>query len=452
MSYESTHPQYDDAAEAIQVMRDFYAGSAGVKSRGEKYLPAPRSIGMLRETDSTQYARAYDAYRMRAEVPAYVADAIDKNVGIMHASPPSIELPAALEGMLDDATGDGLGLADLLRNINAEQIFSGRLGLALDARPGLDYPAIRMYYAEDVRNWQFGDGQYVFVILGEQEATTVDYQWDITPSRRVMEIADGAYVTATYGTDGKQLIEPVAPSIRGRTLDVVPFVAINGADTAPDIDKPPLMPLAEKCAAIYRLDADHKLNLHMQSASTLVVSGLAHNTMQDDGTGQRKLRVGAGGFIELDIGGDAKYAQPGADGLAAQQQALDAMHAQARNLGVDILGNAGEGESGEAMSVRVMARTATLVQIASAGAAGLERILKIAARWVGADPDEVVVKPYTDFEPRSASPAEALALAQIRNLGAPYSRRAYHWWLAKNKFTPLSLDEELDELANESPN
>ena len=118
-----------------------------------------------------------------------------------------------------------------------------------------------------------------------------------------------------------------------------------------------------------RLDADHKLNLHMQSASTLVIAGLAHNGDQHDGDGERKVMVGAGGFIEVDIGGSAKYAQPGAEGLTAQQQALDAMHIQAKNLGVDILGNAGAGESGDAMNVRLIARTATLVQVASAGAA-----------------------------------------------------------------------------------
>ena len=453
MSIESTHPQYDQSAPRIQKMRDFYAGSDQVKSQGETYLPAPRSIAMLKEDPrrSGRFLEAYEAYKSRAEVPEYVSDAIDKNVGIMHASPPSIELPDALSGMLDDATGDGLGLADLLRNINAEQLFSGRLGLALDARTGIDYPVIRMYFAEDVRNWLFSDGQYQFVILGEQEESISEYEWKIVPSRRVMEVIDGAYATTAFDNKGAIIRDQIQPEIRGKRLDIVPFVAINAADTAPDIDKPPLLPLAEKCASIYRLDADHKLNLHMQSASTLVIAGLAHNGDQHDGDGERKVMVGAGGFIEVDIGGSAEYAQPGAEGLTAQQQALDAMHIQAKNLGVDILGNAGAGESGDAMNVRLIARTATLVQVASAGAAGLERILKIAARWVGANPDQVAVKPFTDFNVQSANPAEALALAQIRNLGAPYSKRAYHWWLSKQKFTPFSYEEEMDEIENEGP-
>ena len=95
MSIESTHPQYDQSAPRVQKMRDFYAGSDQVKSQGETYLPAPRSIAMLKEDPrrSGRFLEAYEAYKSRAEVPEYVSDAIDKNVGIMHASPPSIELP-----------------------------------------------------------------------------------------------------------------------------------------------------------------------------------------------------------------------------------------------------------------------------------------------------------------------------------------------------------------------
>lgn len=450
MSIKSTHPQYDAGADAIAMLRDFYAGAAKVKGEGEKYLPAPESVAMFRDTDSTRYTKAYDAYKTRAEVPAYVGDAVDRMVGVMHAKPPSFGLPERLAYLVDDATGTGIGLADLLRSVNAEQLLSGRVGLALDA--GKSGPVLRLYYAEAIRNWSHAPGGYQWVILGEPADVIDDFKWTTRDGYRLLKITEGRYSTSTFGPQGEDLTAPLEPSIAGRALGVVPFVAINCSDTAPDMDKPPLLPLAEKCAAIYRASADHKLNLHMQSASTLVIAGLARDVFaSEDGAAQQKIRVGAGGYIQVDIGGDAKYAQPGADGLGAQQADLDAMHAHAAQLGVDILGNAGAGESGDALNVRVAARTSSLVQIARAGAAGLEQILRIAADWIGADRTEVSVTVDTDYQIASATPADALAMAQAKIAGFPVSKRSMHWWAQQKRFTPLDYDAEMDEIANEGP-
>lgn len=446
MGYNATHPQFDAAQDALRIVADFYAGSAAVKDRNETYLPPMRSVAMLREDDPRAYEDAYAAYRDRAEVPAYVADAVDKSVGIMHAGPPAITLPAALERMLDDATGDGTGLAGLMRNINAEQLLSGRVGLALDAGP--DGPVIRMYYGASVRNWQADGDTFSWVLLGEQTDTVEDYVHKLRDSFRLMALnEDGAFFTETQDARGAVIEPAVEPAIRGRKLDRVPFVTINVSDIAADMDKPPLLPLAEKCASIYRLDADHKHNLHMQSAATLVVSGLIDE--RDNEGNAKPLRVGASGLIRTEIGGDGKFAQPGAEGLSAQQAALDAMHRQARDLGADMLGSAGAGESGDALTVRLSSRTASLRQVAFAGAAGLEKILRMAAQWVGANPNEVVITPYTDDTMAGATGEDLLKIASAANAGFPISLEAQHWYAKRRGFTPFEYDEEMDRLANQ---
>jgi len=441
----------------ITKVRDFYLGAERVKSRRETYLPPPESIAITR-ADEQVYRDKYASYLCRAEVPAYVADAVERQTGMMHAKPPSITLPPRLEYLREDATGSGESLANLLRSINAEQLLSGRVGLAVDVGP--DGPVIRLYYAEAVRNWHAPGGQYSLVVLGEQHDTIgPDLVWESTPAYRVLTIGeDGNYQTALYDANGGQLDPLVTPSVMGRAYaGAVPFVAINCSDISPDMDRPPLLPLAEKCAAIYRLDADHKMHLHMQSASTLVVSGLiASESEQYDEDGnristQRKLRVGAGAYIETEIGGSAQYASPGAAGLAETREALDALHRQAAAMGVDVLGAAGAGESGDALTARVSARAASLVQIARAGAAGLERALRYCAIWVGADPASVSVVPYTDYRVTPASASDALTLMQAKVIGAPISIRSIHEWAQANGFTRLDYSAEMDEIANEGP-
>src|SRR5687768_7877571 len=157
MALESVHPRYAEMLPAWEEMRDLYRGERYVKSKGEKYLPATKSMkldGMGHASDGTLRLgqEVYDAYRLRAVLPDYVRDAVETYIGMLHNKPPTIELPAAMEPLRESATMFAESLEVLLRRINEEQLVTGRLGLLLDLPkdpdPTAPLPYIALYVAE----------------------------------------------------------------------------------------------------------------------------------------------------------------------------------------------------------------------------------------------------------------------------------------------------------------
>jgi hypothetical protein len=155
------HPLYLLRTEDWQQMRDTHAGERQVKERGQLYLPPTSGmvVDKVDVTDSPGY-KAYQAYKKRAVFPAFVNEAVQNLLGMMHSKPPVIKLPKALEPLRKRATVHGEPLEQLLAKVNEEQLVSGRGGLLLDlpkqATLGAVLPYIAMYQAEKVTNWDAG--------------------------------------------------------------------------------------------------------------------------------------------------------------------------------------------------------------------------------------------------------------------------------------------------------
>jgi hypothetical protein len=113
------------------------------------------------------------------------------------------------------------------------------------------------------------------------------------------------------------------------------------------------------------------------------------------------------------------------------------------------VGNA-RGESGEALRIRVAARTTTISAVAQAAGAGLEQALKMCAVWVGEDPDEVSVTPQTDFADQNVAGAALLAFMQAKQLGLPLSLKSMHRMMQLNDMTEMDFDEENDQIEEEA--
>ena len=348
-------------------------------------------------------------------------------VGVLHHKPPTIELPSALEPIRETATPLGESLELVLRRINEQQLVTGRIGLLLDlpdeATMTTVTPYIVTYAAEKVFNWDSGNAQsenVTLVVLDESDNIRgANNDWTFVERQRVLLLENGIYevILAVEGSDAPS-IETVTPSIRGNTLDTIPFVFVNSSDISTFPDKPPLLGLAAIAMVIYRGEADYRLTLFTQGQNTLVVIGSA------DGT---SFRVGADSSITLPIGGDAKYIGVSGDGLPEMRSALENDRNRAAQAGGQMLDSVSrERESGEALKVRVAARTASLNQVAMAGAFGLEQILKIAARWIGANEDEVIVTPNLDFVDDTLGGKTLVEYMTAKSLGAPFSMESIH--------------------------
>jgi hypothetical protein len=472
MALPDKHPDYVERLSEWIQMTDTYAGERAVKAKRLDYLPATE--GMVQDGMTTPTSpgwKDYEAYLLRAYYHDVVKDAVKAMVGIMHNKPAVIKLPKKLEGMLDKATIQGEGLQMLLRRINIAQLVYGRCGLLVDAPQNLDIdkatPYISFYNAERVINWDAGKlnegmNELDLVVLDESGYRREGFTWKTERKYRILtrggevELESGwerPPPGAPYGvaikvndTSMPLLEDFIYPSIGGRTLDNIPFIFIGANDLVPEPEVSPLLGLSNLSLAIYRGEADYRQTLYLQGQNTLVIIGGAI-----DETAPQQLRVGNKGLIDLKIGGDAKYIGVSAAGLGEMRQSLKTDQDEAAALGVAFLdvGNA-RGESGEALRIRVAARTTTISSVAQCAGLGLETALKFCAEWVGEDPNEVSVVPTTDFADQTVAGAALLAFMQAKQLGLPLSLRSMHRMMKMNDMTEMDFEEENEQIEEEA--
>lgn len=484
MALNSTHPLYDAFREDWVLMRDCYAGERVVKHKGTMYLPATPAqlLDKVDKVDSLGW-KSYQAYKTRAVFHDYVADAVEFYIGLLHQKPPTIELPDAMKPLLEKASNKGEGLETLLRRINEQQIVTGRLGLLLDfpenPDPGKPMPYIAMYAGEHIKNWDDSDDSegvnaLNLVVLDEsaferqvnlvwksvekyrvllldtpavesiQNAQEIDNEAEVGQVKRVYMA--GEFVLHTSGnTINKESMK--IPLFRGQPLDKLPFVFINSKDIIATPDNPPLLGLGRLCMTIYRGEADYRNQLFLQGQDTLVVIG--GMTDAEDTTGEG-VRVGAGARLDINLGGDAKYVGVSATGLPEVRQALQADKDRAAIKSGQLASKqTGQKESAESLKVRLGSQTATLFQIAKAGAAALQQILRIGAEWMGQDPEKVVVTPNLEFGDFNIDGKEIVDLMSARTMGAPLSLESIHAVQVERGLTVMSFEEEMDKIAEE---
>lgn len=471
MSVDSTHPLYDEKRADWKQMRDTFAGERKVKEAGPLYLPF--TSGMIRdgvvERTSKGY-QTYDAYRIRAVVPDAVKEAVEALLGVMHHKPPIFELPPRMEYLRERSTRHSESLEALLRRINEEQLKLGRFGLLVDViesgdRAGELYLAT--YDAETIVNWDEGRRGDIepqslnLVVLDEtQLVRDADFRWETKRRYRVLVLGDptlnepqgqGTYSVGVFDedVDGGLLFSMdrlTEPRVRGQAAGAIPFTFVNTKDIVPDPDDPPLLGLSRLVLAIYRGEADYRQALHMQGQDTLVIKGSRRSAEEGD------LRVGANSAIELTSDGDAYYIGVNGSGLPEMGKSLERDYARAEARGsrmVDTVGRSAE--SGEALRIRVAARTATLNQIAVTGAFALQDALRKAAVWLGEDPESVAVIPNLDFTDDNLGGEELGKLMAAKAMDAPISLRTIHGLMQTRGLTEMSFEEELAEIETEEP-
>lgn len=485
MSVDSVHPDYSARQQDWRLMADSYAGERTIKEQAELYLP-PTPGQLLRGMAANGDGRKlYDGYKQRSVYPDFVAQAVEALLGVMHHKEPVIEVPDRMLPMLDNMTPRGETASMLLRRINQNQITFGRAGLLLDVPDGQTaaeaLPYVSLYSALNITNWDDGARDEItkqtlnFVALNESEYERErdrSFEWVFRKKYRVLILGDpntnenvGEYRVGVFREEGStagsnenrsgstasfQFDESVlvTPSLAGRTLNQVPFVFVNSSDIVSCPDDPPLLGLANLALTVYRGEADYRQALFMQGQDTLVVIG---------GSPDTDYVVGAGSVIQIPAlpGADVKYAGVESEGLPEMREALQNDRKEAADMSGRLLDNNSEtADSGKALSIRVSARTASVKQIALTGGAALERILKIAAVWLGIPQeqiDEIKVRPNTDFTDEQITGKDLLDFTQAKNQGMRLSWRTIHNLAREKGVTDMDFEEEEEEIENETP-
>lgn len=478
MALPDKHPDFVlHLGEWIQ-MDDTFKGERAVKTKRLDYLPATE--GMIQDGMTTPSApgwKDYEAYLLRAVYRDFVKDAVKAMIGVLHEKPATFTLTPRLKDMAKNSTIAGESLQQLLRRINVQQLVKGRIGLLLDAPTGKDVnkalPYIATYDALRVINWDAGklnEGRNTLqlVVLDESDYRREGFTWKTERKYRVLtrgvpESLESGWETPDGDADFAVAVKvndsstPVAadfliPSIGGRTLSEIPFVFCNANDLVPEPETPPLLGLSNLSLAIYRAEADYRQTLYLQGQNTLVLIGVDDDDADDEGGGA-PIRVGNKGVIKMKLEGDAKYIGVSASGLGEMRQSLENDRRDAALEGSQFLSggaNADKGESGEALRIRVAARTTTIKGIAITAAQALTQMLRWAAEWVGDNPDDIKVEVPSDFADSSVQGAMLLAFMQAKQLGLPLSLASLHRMMKSNDMTELSFQEENDQIEAEA--
>lgn len=450
-----SHPEHALRVPDWDLCSDSYEGERAIKSRGTVYLPPTSGMiadGVFRGGEPG--LSAYSAYVTRALFPAFFREAVATLEGTLNHKPAIVELPARLEGLRERATLRGENLDSLLRQIHRGVLTTGRVPILLDVHTGSSassLPYVCLYDGRQLVNWKIGYGP-----AGERLETAVldestyregrmmsGYSW--VNSYRTLRLNADRYEVAVDERFPPSDEKFMAPSLAGRTLEALPLVVCNATRLGAGCpEAPPLLALAQLCLAIYRGEADYRHALFATTQETLVRTGVNQNDSD------QQTRVGAGSILDIPLGGEAKYIGISGAGLEQQRLALEADRRRAALMGAQLLDKRGADEaSAEAVRLQLGARTATLTSIAHTSAEALAAILRHAAAFVGADPDEVIVMANEDYIDEEPPMAALRDLMTAKSLGAPVSLRSVHAWMREREITSEEFEDELDLIVAE---
>ncbi|MCW2309708.1 DUF4055 domain-containing protein [Rhodobium gokarnense] len=421
----SHHPSYDAYAPDWERMRDAVEGERCIKDKGKAYLPM--KSGMVAMTDLQARDRAYEAYKARAEFPEIVGPTVRGALGLIHSKESTIELPSGLKSLEEKATRDGLTLQTLHQRVTAELLRLGRYGLMPGVTDAGEF-YIAGYTAESAINWDAPTGTLEYLVLDEsaEERDVVTNKWSkVCRYLECQRTAEAGFETRKWiekgsAVDGKKKFEVEADWSQAGTrrrdrLPFLPFTFIDTMDLTPEPDDIPLYGLANLAFRAYRLDADYMTAMHWTSEPQPWISGCSRDNAP--------TAIGASNlWVFEDTGAKADFLEFTGPGVEAQRKAITDTLERAIMFGAQLFAdNKRTAESGEALRLRLGSQTSTLKMVSVQSAAGLERCLKDAALWAGANPDEVHVEPNLDFVDHELSPQEILAIVSAWQSGA-YSK------------------------------
>lgn len=406
MPIDSKHPLYSANISAWKRCRDAYMGEDAVKASGKTYLPKPGGL-----SDSE-----YNVYTQRALFYEATGRTIDGFVGAISRKDPIVTVPAKLEPLLANITGDGLTLGELVKQLAGETILQGRLGILCDFDEARQASYLTTYQVESITNWADG-----LVVLNETvyEPDPED-RFKVIPVEqyRQLWLNEGVYTVTVWrkSTHASQIaVEWVAgpdvvPLRRGKALDFIPFFWVTPVGKTQRIEKPPLLGLVNVCMSHYMNSADLEWGRHFTGLPTLYVTGVQSDI---------PINVGSTAAIVLpDANSKVAYAEFNGAGLSSLENALDEKEAKMAVLGAQVFVAEKKGvEAAQTARIRTSGETNLLTGVVTSVEETIQAALSCAAEWMGVT-DKIEVTLSRDFVDTKLDGPTLAGLVQAYQSGA----------------------------------
>lgn len=410
------HAEYIYWRSEWRKLRDVLAGQREIKRQGKVYLK-----GLAGQDNE-----GYDRYLDGATFYNMTGQTLNGMIGqVFMRDPLIIGLPPKFKNIIRLKFGkDGSGHSAFCKTIVSEQIAMGRYGVLVDApsTPTTEPISYVVGYAtENILDWDVEDVDGTFqltrVLLREftrakhTQTAPIKRNPYLTPpdtslrTQRIQQkqsiVQPASYINNyTYSTTYRELIleeqedgtrvyrqrvyvdtlnsveyETLTPQIRGKTLDFIPFKFFGAAGNQPDVEKPPILDIAD-------------LNLSHYRTYALLEWGRAYTALpvyyaqgNDDETAA-EYHIGPSMVWEVPVGSEPGIVEYTGQGLKALETALDTKERQISAIGGRMLPGAKFGsESPDQTAARQSSEHALLLNVIQACESGLIDVIRWWLFW-----------------------------------------------------------------------
>ena len=424
MPVSTKHPQYELYKPVWDKTRDAVRGSVTIKDKKHVYLPVPDP-----ETADERIGEntlRYRQYIRRAVFANYTGRTKNALVGAAFRKPPTYELPEGLQYLIDDATGDGLGIEQLAKDELSNLLETGRTLLLVDfpqAEAGMSAEDIQRlairasiipYACEQVVNWRTetvgGRKLVTMIVLAEDYKTADDeFEHDSEVQYRVLRLREDGYTQQLYREDMPFTEEIYPRKADGSTWDVIPAIFVGSKNNDSTIDDAPLADIADVNIAHYRNSADYEESCFITGQPTLFIT---HSLNMDEWFeyNPEGIKLGARAGHVLGDSGSASLLQPNANNLVAE--AMKAKESQMVAIGARIITDRGSNETAEGARIRFASENSVLGDIVGNLSAALEQALLWCGEFMGAG-DDVKFAINREFYDKSVDPQLIMSMVTL---------------------------------------
>jgi len=425
MPVDNEHPEYAKYLAMWTRTRDAVRGAIAVKDKKHVYLPVPDNDSGD-ERKGTETVR-YRQYIKRAVFTNFTGRTKNALAGAAFRKNPQVEMPTGLEYLINDATGDGLSLAQLAKDELSNLLETGRCGFLVDYPQAGDNltaeevsmldlrAAIIPYTAEQIINWKTevmrGRKMLVSCTLAENYYNPADeFDHSTEVQYRVLRLRQDGYTQQLY-REGEPFTEEFYPRMSdGSTWSFIPFQFVGAQNNDASMDDAPLSDIADVNMAHYRNSADYEESCFLVGQPSLFIT---HSLSPDQFAEYNPQGIKLGSRVGHVLGetGSASLLQANPNQLVLEAMRLK--ENQMVMIGARIITDRTANETAEGARIRFASENSVLGDIVGNLSDAILQCIKWVGMFMGVDAEDAMFKINDEFYDKSVDPQMIMSMIQL---------------------------------------
>lgn len=411
--YMDLHPEYQYWKSDWQKLRDVIAGSKEIKRKGQEYLRPTKGMD----------AEDYDLYKDRAVFYNMTAQTLSGMLGQVFRRPPVVRnLPDRFKDDIQVFAKDRSSHVAVTKTAMGEQIGLGRFGILVDAPATPTKRTPRSYAvgysAENIVDWTIEDidgfHQPSMVMLREfardadlyqpskpltsAEARALRKSGQMRPPPKSTRMGPGAQSYTTYfrklvleaNEAGERVykqyvykddpntapVSEATPTVRGEPLRFIPFAFFGATSNAADVEKPPILDIADLNLSHYASYAELEWGRMYTGLPVYYAPGT-------DSEGASQYHIGPSIVWEVPVGSEPGILEFTGKGLGSLEKALNDKEAQIAAIGGRLMPGMSKSvsESNNQTRLREANEQSLLLNVIHAAETGMTWVIRWWLMW-----------------------------------------------------------------------